>query len=102
MEALMTQGYGTTVPQPTPEKISATPEARTARGATVFAAIWLALAVGSPLIVRYAPSADDHAMAAWVTRIEQPRGATTVDSGYASPARTLVAQGAGRATEPDL
>jgi hypothetical protein len=102
MEALMRQGYGSTTPPPTPEKISATPEARTARGATIFAAIWLALAVGSPLIVRYAPSADDHALAAWVHRIEQPRGAKPTEFVYSGPGRTLVARDAGRAAEPDL
>ena len=102
MDAPMTQRYGSTMPPPTPEKTSATPEARTARGATIFAAIWLALAVGSPLIVRYAPSADDHAMAAWVHRIEQPRGAKPADFVYSGPGRTLVARDAGRKEEPDL
>ncbi len=102
MEALMTQGHESTIFSPTPEKISATPEGRAARGATIFAAIWLALAVGSPLIVRYAPSADDHAMAAWVDRIEQPQGAKPRELGYAGPGRTLVARDLGHSAEPDL
>ncbi len=102
MDAMMMQGCGSTMPPPTPEKTGATPEARTARGATIIAAIWLALAVGSPLIVRYAPSADDHAMAAWVHRMEQPRGAKPTEFVYSGPGRTLVARQAGRAGEPDL
>ncbi len=102
MNALMTPDYESTMPSSAPEKINKTPEVRMARGATVFAAIWLALAVGSPLIVRYAPSADDHAMAAWVTRIEQPRGARTAELDQVSPARTLVARRTGLAAEPDL
>jgi hypothetical protein len=85
-----------------PEKTSLTPEARTARGAAVFAAIWLALAVGSPLIVRYAPSADDHAMAALVTRLEQPRCVSTPEFGVSCQAHTLVAHDSGATTEPDL
>jgi len=53
-----------------------TPGAGSSRAASVFAAIYLALVVGAPLIVRYGPSTDDHAMAALVTRIEQPRCAS--------------------------
>jgi hypothetical protein len=95
MEALM-EGYKDT----SPARSHATPEVRAARAAGVFAAIWLALAVGSPLIVRYAPSADDHAMAALVTRMETPRCVATPDHGC--PGRTVLAVQAAAAGEPDL
>jgi hypothetical protein len=76
MDALLTNGSGQLPPGSEPEKRSPTAAGKTARAATVFAAIYLALALGSPLIVRYAPSADDQAMAAFATRIEQPRCTT--------------------------
>jgi hypothetical protein len=88
--------------EPAPEKLRATPEARTARGAAVFAALWLALAVGSPLIVRYGPSPEDRSMAALATRIEQPRCATAPEFGYSCPGRTLVARDARSTAQPDL
>jgi hypothetical protein len=67
----------------------------------VFAAIYLALVLGSPLFVRYAPSADDHAMAALVTRIEQPRCATA-EFGYSCPSRSLAPRDVSAAKRPDL
>jgi len=85
-----------------PAKLRATPERKAARGAAVFAAIWLALAVGSPLIVRYGPSPDDHSMAALATRLEKPRCATAPGTGYACPSQTLVARDAAKGGEPDL
>ena len=100
MEALLTQGFGHMPTASAPEKVSATPEARTARSATIFAAIYLALVLGSPLIVRYGPSTDDHAMAALATWMEQPRCASAPEFGYPCPGRTLVARDAGN--EPDL
>ena len=92
MEALLTNGYASMSHASEPEKLNATPEARTARGAMVFAAIWLAVAVASPLIVRYAPSADDHAMAAWVTRVEQPRCANAPELVLPCQDRTVAAR----------
>jgi len=78
MQALLVDGYGRSQ-SPSPgmqrEKQSA-PEPRHARAATIFAAIYLALVVGAPFVVRYGPSTDDHAMAALATRIEQPRCAS--------------------------
>jgi hypothetical protein len=68
----------------------------------VFAAIYLALVLVSPLIVRYAPSADDHAMAAFATRVEQPRCATSPEFGYSCPSRPVVARDAGTGKRPDL
>ena len=102
MEATLGHGYQNPGAEPPPEKLSKTPEARTARGAAVFAAIWLALAVGSPLIVRYAPSADDHAMAALVNRMDQPRCASAPEFGYPCPGRTLIARDGDAAKDPDL
>jgi hypothetical protein len=102
MEALLTQGFGQMPAAPEPVKISKTPEARTARSATIFAAIYLALVLGSPLIVRYGPSTDDHAMAALATRMEQPRCASTPQFAQACPGRTVVARDVARAEQPDL
>ena len=102
MEALLMQGFESMPTPPEPVKISKTPEARTARAAAVVAAIWLVLAVGPPLIVRYAPSADDHAMAALATRMQQPRCASTPQFGLACPARTVVARDVAGAEQPDL
>jgi hypothetical protein len=98
MEALLMKEPG----QMEPSKLRATPERKAARGAAVFAAIWLALAVGSPLIVRYGPSPDDHSMAALATRLEKPRCATAPQIGYACPGHTLVARDAAKGGEPDL
>ena len=102
MDALLTNGYGPEPHQSRPEELSKTPEAKAARGAAIFAAIWLALAVASPLIVRYAPSADDHAMAALATRMEQPRCARAPEFGYPCPGRTLVARDGDSTKQPDL
>jgi hypothetical protein len=102
MEATFTHGYEHRVGEPAPERLNRTPEARTARGAAVFAAIWLSVAVGSPLIVRYAPSADDHAMEALATRIEQPRCAKAPEFGYPCPGRTILARESDAAKAPDL
>ena len=102
MEALLTQGFGIVSKTPEPVKISKTPEARIARSAAIFAAIWLALAVGSPLIVRYGPSTDDHAMAALATRMEVQRCASTPKSGLSCSGQTLVARDVDAKAEPDL
>jgi hypothetical protein len=93
MEAQLTQEFGHLPPAPT---------ARLARGATIFAAIYLALVVGSPLIVRYGPSTDDHAMAALATRMEQPRCATAPEFGFPCGATTVAARVERPAEEPDL
>ena len=102
MEAMLPKGYEIMSPAPQLEKTRATPKVRLARTASVFAAIWLALALTSPLIVRYAPSADDHAMAAVATRSEHPRCANAPDSGISCQGRTLVARDADAGKEPDL
>ena len=78
------------------------PPARIARSATVVAAIYLALVVGSPLIVRYGPSPDDHAMAALATRMEAPRCATASASGFPCGTTTLAARTVRPDNEPDL
>jgi hypothetical protein len=93
MEAQFTQEFGHLPPAPA---------TRIARSATIVAAIYLALVVGSPLIVRYAPSADDHAMAALATRMEQPRCVTAPEFGYPCGATTLAAQVVHAAEEPDI
>ena len=102
MEALLTQGFGQMPAAPEPVKISKTPEARTARSATIFAAIYLALVLGSPLIVRYGPSTDDHAMAALATRMEKPRCATAAEFGKACPGRSLTTRDMDAGKQPDL
>ena len=81
--------------------------ARIARGATVVAAIYLALVVGSPLIVRYGPSPDDHAMTALATRMETPRCAIAPQfgasaAGFPCVGTTLAASSVRPAAEPDL
>ena len=81
--------------------------ARIARSATVVAAIYLALVVGSPLIVRYGPSPDDHAMTALATRMETPRCAIAPQfgapaSGFPCGGTTLAARNMRPAEEPDL
>ena len=102
MNAQLTQGLEPMAAAPEPVRISRTPEARTARNATIFAAIYLALVLGSPLIVRYGPSTDDHAMAALATRTEQPRCATAPEFGYPCPGRTVIARDANTGKQPDL
>jgi hypothetical protein len=87
---------------PEPVKISKTPEAKTARSATIFAAIYLALVLGSPLIVRYGPSLDDHAMAALATRTEKPRCATAPEFGYPCPGQPPTARDVNAGKQPDL
>jgi hypothetical protein len=93
MEAELTQEFGHLPPAPA---------ARIARSATIVAAIYLALVVGSPLIVRYAPSADDHAMAALATRMQQPRCATASELGYRCGGTTPAARAARPAEDEDL
>ena len=83
------------------------PPARIAGSATVVAAIWLALVVVSPLIVRYAPSPDDHAMTALATRMEAPRCAIAPQfgaraSGFPCVGTTVAASSVRLAQEPDL
>jgi len=52
---------------------------RSSRVAAVVAAIYLALVASTPLLVRYGPAPDDHAVEALATRIDLPRctGAST-------------------------
>jgi hypothetical protein len=102
MEAILAQGFGPTPPAHQSAMTGRTPEARTARCAAIFAAIYLALVVGSPLIVRYGPSTDDHAMAALATRTETPRCASAPEFGYPCPGRTLAARDANAGKQPDL
>ena len=102
MDALLTNGSGQLPPGSEPEKRSPTAAGRTARAATVFAAIYLALALGSPLIVRYAPSDDGSAMAAFATRIEQPRCATAPEFGQPCASRPAAVRDASLAKRPDL
>jgi len=102
MEALLMHGFGQSPPSKDPETTRSAPAARIARSATIFAAIYLALVLGSPLIVRYGPSPDDHAMAALVTRMEQPRCASAPESSYACPARTIATRDVDTAKQPDL
>jgi hypothetical protein len=83
------------------------PAGRTARSAAVVAVIWLALVVGSPLIVRYGPSPDDHAMAALATRTEAPRCVNAPQfgapaAGFPCGGKFLAASNARVADEPDL
>lgn len=102
MEAQLTQEFGhlPTAPE-SPNSLTA-PAARIARSATVVAAIYLALVVGSPLIVRYGPSADDHAMAALATRMEQPRCATAPEFGYPCGGTTSAARAVRPADDEDI
>jgi hypothetical protein len=102
MEALLTQGFGHTPPAHQAAGTGKTPEARTARNAAIVAAIYLALVIGSPLIVRYGPSTDDHAMAALATRMVTPRCATAPEFGYPCPGRTFAAHDTGADKQPDL
>jgi hypothetical protein len=102
MEASLINGSGHLSTGPEPGKLHATPEARGSRAATVFAAIYLALVVGAPLIVRYGPSTDDHAMAALATRIEQPRCASAPGVGDSCPARIQPARDAAPVAPHDL
>ncbi|MEO8344274.1 MAG: hypothetical protein ABI607_01130 [Betaproteobacteria bacterium] len=108
MEGLLNLGLGTQcvakapAQKNEPDNMSATPEGRSSRAAAVFATLWLAIALGSPLIVRYAPSTDDRAMEALVQRIEQSRCAKTADLGSPCVARILVAQGSRPASQPDI
>jgi hypothetical protein len=88
--------------QTTQEFGSPSTPARIARSATVVAAIYLALVVGSPLIVRYGPSPDDHAMTALATRMETPRCVTSPAAGFPCGATTLAASNVRVADEPDL
>lgn len=55
------------------ERRPANAESRSSRVAAVVVAIYLALVVATPLIVRYGPAPEDHAAAAVAERIDQPR-----------------------------
>ena len=55
------------------ERRPANAERRSSRVAAVVVAIYLALVVATPLIVRYGPAPEDHAAAAFAERIDQPR-----------------------------
>jgi len=72
MEALMTQSTGLS-PWSPQERRPASAERRSSRVAAVVVAIYLALVVTTPLIVRYGPAPEDHAAAAFAERIDQPR-----------------------------
>ena len=101
MEAsLMNDGNLSTRPETA--KLRVTPEARGSRAATAFAAIYLALVVGAPLIVRYGPSTDDHAMAALATRAEHPRCASTPGVGPSCPERMQPVRDVTSAAQRDL
>jgi hypothetical protein len=102
MEALLTHGFASSSPSPEPDRISKTPEARTSRTAAIFAAIYLALVLCAPLIVRYGPSTDDHAMAALATQLVKPRCVSNPDSGVVCQGTNLVVRNARTASEPDL
>lgn len=102
MNALLTQGYGHLPSGTYPGGLRTTPEKGTGRAATVFAAIYLALVLCAPFIVRYGPSTDDHAMAALATRIEKPRCLSAPEFAYPCPARTPVARVADVGKQPDL
>jgi hypothetical protein len=101
MEATLTD-LASTPPASELRKAAATPETRPTRAAAVFAALWLALAVGSPFIVRYGPSPDDHAMTALATRMEAPRCATASQFGFPCAGTTLTARAVHPVEEPDL
>jgi hypothetical protein len=102
MEALLTHGFASPSPSPEPERISKTPEARTSRAAAIFAAIYLALVLCAPLIVRYGPSTDDHAMAALATQLVKPRCVSNPESGIVCPGPSLAVRNVRPAGEPDL
>jgi hypothetical protein len=55
------------------ERRPANAERRSSRVAAVVVAIYLALVIATPLIVRYGPAPEDHAAAAFAERIDQPR-----------------------------
>jgi hypothetical protein len=101
MEATLTD-LALTPPAPELRKAAATPETRATRAAAVFAALWLALAVGSPFIVRYGPSPDDHAMTALATRTQAPRCAAGPEFGFPCGTTTLAARHALPVEDPDL
>lgn len=102
MEAQLTQNFGHPPAAPESRNSLMAPAARIARSAAFFAAIYLALVVGSPLIVRYGPSADDHAMVALATRMEQPRCATAPGFLYPCGGTPSAARAVRPTEEPDL
>ncbi len=102
MEALLTHEFASPSSSPEPATTRKTPEARTARTAAIFAAIYLALVLCAPLIVRYGPSTDDHAMAALATQLVKPRCVSNPDSGVVCQGTTLVVRNGRPASEPDL
>ena len=55
-------------------------EARTCRVAAVVASIYLAIAVCTPLIVRFSPLPDDRSVVAVAERIDHPRCAIPSES----------------------
>ena len=102
MEALLTHEFASPSPSPDPDRISKTPEARTSRTAAIFAAIYLALVLCAPLIVRYGPSTDDRGMAALATQLVTPRCVSNPDVGVVCQRPSLAVRSARPASEPDL
>ena len=102
MEALLTHEFASPSPSPEPDRISKMPEARTSRTAAIFAAIYLALVLCAPLIVRYGPSTDDRGMAALATQLVTPRCVSNPDVGVVCQRPSLAVRNVRPASEPDL
>ncbi len=102
MEALLIHEYASPSASPEPATTGKTPEARTARTAAIFAAIYLALVLCAPFIVRYGPSTDDHAMAALATQLVKPRCVSNPDSGVVCQGHSFAVGNGRAASDPDL
>ena len=102
MEALLIHEYAPPSSSPEAATTKKAPEARTARTAAIFAAIYLALVLCAPFIVRYGPSTDDHAMAALATQLVKPRCVSNPDAGVVCQGKSIVVRNGRTATEPDL
>jgi hypothetical protein len=102
MEALLIHEYASPSASPKPVTTGKTPEARTARTAAIFAAIYLALVLCAPFIVRYGPSTDDRAMAALATQLVKPRCVSNPDSGVVCQGHSFTVGGVRAASDPDL
>ena len=102
MEALLIHEYASPSSSPEPATAKKAPEARTARTAAIFAAIYLALVLCAPFIVRYGPSTDDRGMAALATQLVAPRCVSNPDSGVICKRPSLAVRNARPASEPDL
>jgi hypothetical protein len=102
MEALLIHEYASPSSSPEPAATKKAPEAKTARTAAIFAAIYLALVLCAPFIVRYGPSTDDHAMAALATQLVKPRCVSNPDAGVVCQGKSIVVRNGRPASEPDL